>query len=165
MDKTIVSQSVLSVVAIVLASCGGRQGAAVIGDAKQRHPQAKQTTTSPTIDSKPKRPERMQSSQPSPGPYIDEEIVPLLDPIPRPITDANHLSEDPSDIREEVSRLLADGNRSDALPLIDVLLILNPMDLEMLETRGRILVSQGFDEDGTLDLTRCCEKGRQSCCQ
>jgi hypothetical protein len=96
---------------------------------------------------------------------INDEIVPVLDPIPPPLSDPHQLPEDPTAIREEVSRLLADDKRSDALPMIDVLLILNPADLEMMETRGRILVGQGFLEDGATDLHRCCHQGRQSCCQ
>lgn len=149
---------------IILAACGGRQGAAVSGREKNAAPPPKQSHSVEQPESKPTGSAKMQTSAPLTG-NVNSEIVPLFNPIPAPITDSDHLSEDPSAIREEVTRLLADGNWTDALPLIDVLIIINPMDLEMLETRGRILVSQGYDEDGTLDLTRCCEEGRKSCCQ
>jgi hypothetical protein len=94
----------------------------------------------------------------------NREIVPLLNPIPTPMPGAEDLPEDPALIRKEAIRLLSNGNRKEALPLIDVLLILNPLDLEMLETRGRILVGQGLIEDGAVDLGRCCEEGRETCC-
>lgn len=95
---------------------------------------------------------------------VNREIVPLLNPIPTPLVDAEDLPEDPALIRKEAIRLLSHGNRKEALPLIDVLLILNPLDLEMLETRGRILVGQGLIEDGAVDLGRCCKEGRETCC-
>lgn len=147
-----------------LAACGGRQGAFVSENQKQAALSPQQSSSAEQPESQPTRPSKMQTGAPSTE-YANREIVPLLEPIPKPITDSQHLSEDPSAIRQEVARLMNNGNWRDALPLIDVLLILNPMDLEMLETRGRILVSQGYSEDGTLDLTRCCEKGRKSCCQ
>jgi hypothetical protein len=96
---------------------------------------------------------------------VNKEIVPLLEPIPAPLSDKNQLSEDPVIIRAEISRLLAADNYDEALPMIDVLLILDDKDLEMLETRGRILLEQGFIEDGTVDLSRCCREGRRSCCR
>ena len=106
-----------------------------------------------------------QRTAPPPESTEQGEIVPLLAPIPAPLMDGDHLPEDPSLLREEATRLLADGRRVEALPLIDVLLILDPSDWEMLETRGVILLEEGHMEDGADDLRRCCDSGRASCCR
>ena len=163
-------KSAFGIVLFSMLSCGVRQPTPVLNGDVVAHEGAEPSKTpeqtaedSMSGGSADKNTERIIS--PSPPTVINDEIVPVLDPIPPPLSDPHQLPEDPTAIREEVSRLLADDKRSDALPMIDVLLILNPADLEMMETRGRILVGQGFWEDGATDLHRCCQQGRQSCCQ
>ncbi|MDJ0764670.1 MAG: hypothetical protein QNJ97_16950 [Myxococcota bacterium] len=57
------------------------------------------------------------------------------------------------------------GALTEALAIIDVLVITYPGEPEFLEMRGDALIGQGNREDGMADLDRCCGMGRQSCCR
>ena len=142
----------------VIVSCGGGNRS-VKGTVEFQKNRAYETIENPSHE-----PPSETASAAADDAINRDEIVPLLTPIPAPLTDDDRLPEDPAFIRKEVTRLTDAGEFDDALPLIDVLLILNPNDLEILEIRGRILLREGFVEDSAVDLGRCCAEGRESCC-
>lgn len=78
---------------------------------------------------------------------------------------SEEIPEDPVQLRKRALAELEAGNAERAISMIDVLLILNPRDLELLEIRGEIMLKQGLTEDATVDLRRCCKEGRRSCCR
>ena len=75
------------------------------------------------------------------------------------------IPEDPAELKKRAKEELAAGNVDGAMSMIDVLLVLDPNDLELIEIRGDIMMKQGLIEDATVDLKRCCKQGRQSCCR
>jgi len=58
-----------------------------------------------------------------------------------------------------------DGLIAEALAYIDVLLLMEPDDVEFLEFRGVLQLRQGLVEDAKVDLGRCCKLGRGTCCR
>ncbi len=94
---------------------------------------------------------------------------PLTSPAETDAFDASvgseEIPEDPIQLRKRALAELAAGNADSAMSMMDVLLILNPRDLELLEIRGDLMMKQGLTEDATVDLIRCCKEGRRSCCR
>jgi hypothetical protein len=100
------------------------------------------------------------------APSLDDEIIPLLNPIPPSLSNDKFLPEDPAEFRKQLKDALkTDTPKEELLSMIDVVLLLNPQDLEMREARANILLKQGFAEDAALDFTLCCKDGRPSCCR
>ncbi len=69
-----------------------------------------------------------------------------------------------NDLLDAARKALLQNRAQDAVAISDVLVLLNPGDMEVLELRGRALIAQGNEEDGRSDLERCCAAGRKSCC-
>ncbi len=69
-----------------------------------------------------------------------------------------------NDLLVAARKALSQNRAQDAVAIADVLVLLNPGDMEVLELRGRALIAQGNKEDGLRDLDRCCAAGAKSCC-
>jgi hypothetical protein len=61
-------------------------------------------------------------------------------------------------------RALEEDRVDEAVSISDVLVVLDPEDVESLELRARCLDRAGDEEAARDDLRRCCELGRESCC-
>lgn len=79
--------------------------------------------------------------------------------------DGSVMPTEPEALKERARFALRTGNIDEAMAIIDVLLVMKPNDLEMIELRGDTLLKQGHIEDGNADLKRCCDSGRKSCCR
>ena len=79
--------------------------------------------------------------------------------------DGEGMPTEPEALKERARYALRTGNIDEAMAIIDVLLVMQPNDLEMIELRGDTLLNQGHAEDGNADLKRCCDAGRKSCCR
>jgi hypothetical protein len=69
-----------------------------------------------------------------------------------------------SDLLDAARKALLQNRAQDAVAISDVLVLINPGDMEVLELRGRALIAQGNEESGRTDLGTCCAAGRKSCC-
>ncbi|MCP4601545.1 MAG: hypothetical protein GY847_13705 [Proteobacteria bacterium] len=69
------------------------------------------------------------------------------------------------DLLKRARQVLKAGDLDEALAFVDVLILMNPGDPELLEFRGTALLRQGHTEDAMVDLKRCCDLGRQTCCR
>jgi hypothetical protein len=108
---------------------------------------------------------RMDSTSPASA-ARDDEMVPLLNPIPPSLSTDKVLPEDPAEFRKQlVLALKTDTEKAELLSMIDVVLLLNPHDLEMREARADMLLKQGLVEDAASDFELCCKGGRPSCCR
>ncbi len=124
-----------------------------------------------------KNPRSLPSQSPVPGSGEDnlvkplsvpseDEIVPLLNPIPPSLSEGKVLPEEPAAFRRQtVAALKTDIPKDELLTMIDVVLLIDPQDFEMREARAKILLRQGLVEDAAQDLRLCCEGGRSSCCR
>ncbi|MFO8073332.1 MAG: tetratricopeptide repeat protein [Polyangia bacterium] len=61
-------------------------------------------------------------------------------------------------------RALEEGRVDEAVSIADVLVVLDSEDAESLELRARCLKRAGDSEAAREDLERCCDLGRESCC-
>ncbi len=93
----------------------------------------------------------------------EDEIIPLVE-VPDVNIAGEDIPDDPAALRDKAKAELEAGNVDDALSMIDVLLVLNPEDAELIETRSEILMKQGLKEDAAVDRARCCRLGRTTCC-
>ncbi|MCP4675894.1 MAG: hypothetical protein GY854_10390 [Deltaproteobacteria bacterium] len=80
-------------------------------------------------------------------------------------TDEPSLPTDRDGLFAAARKALDAGKADEALSYLTVLLVMNPDDPELLEFHGDILLGQDQPEDAMVDFGRCCELGRQSCCE
>jgi hypothetical protein len=123
------------------------------------------TEVGKTAQSPIETPSSSPASTATPAPGMDDEIVPLFNPVPPALAVDRVIPEDPAAFRRQLQETLKTDQSKDVLPMIDVALLLNPHDMEMREARADILLKQGLSEDAAVDLEQCCKGGRPSCCR
>jgi hypothetical protein len=89
-------------------------------------------------------------------------IADMEDAKADPVKAASEMDRD--DILARADEAMKAGRVDEAVSFGDVLLLMFPSDPEALEIRGRALMEQGDEDGGRSDLIRCCESGRESCC-
>jgi hypothetical protein len=74
------------------------------------------------------------------------------------------LSKNRTDLIDFARKSLNKNSLNEAISFADVLLLMNPKDLEAMEIRGIAQNKKGDKEAGNADLDACCKSGRISCC-
>lgn len=75
------------------------------------------------------------------------------------------VSKNRNDLLQFAKKSFEKGDFSETIAFADVLLLMNPTDLDAMELRGRAFKAQGDNVSSNQDLNRCCGGGRPSCCQ
>ena len=141
-----------------LAGCGGGGGNDSRADLRSSGNAASRTSAAEPASAQPLPDHGLRAAD-------ADEIVPLLDPIPPGLAEDRVLPEDPAAFRRKIFETMKNEPNTDVLPMIDVVLLLNPDDHEMREIRANLLLRQGFREDAAVDFALCCKGGRSACCR
>lgn len=110
-------------------------------------------------------PTRVETGKPVEGP--GGEMIPgfLANQAQLGKKDSDTTPTDRGGLYKMAKKAREEGLVDEALAYIDVLLLMEPNDPEFLEFRGVMQLKQGMVEDAKVDLSRCCQLGRTTCCR